>query len=113
MGKINFRIRFMNKSWVVAFVAAAFILIGTIGKLFGFELDLTNIQENVINVVYALFGVLAMFGIVQDPTTEGLLDSERAQSYTAPGVDEDEFDDDVDDVEEDNEIAKADEIEEI
>ena len=108
MSNINWKVRFMNKTWVVAFVAAAFVLIGAVGKLFGFDLDLKGTEENIIAIVYALFGVLALFGIVQDPTTPGIFDSERAQSYTAPGVDEDEFDDDVsddtyEDIEEDTE----------
>lgn len=95
LNKINWKIRFMNKKWVITFIAAIIVLITAICKLFGFELDLTNIQENIVSVVYAIFGVLTVVGIVSDPTTEGWGDSTRAQGYTIPGgyaeEDNDEF----------------------
>ena len=34
----------------------------------------------------ALFALLAALGVVTDPTTEGLGDSERALAYTAPAA---------------------------
>ena len=37
--------------------------------------------------VEALFSVLAILGIVVDPTTNGIEDSNRAMSYTEPWVD--------------------------
>ena len=85
LNKINWKIRFMNKKWVITFVAAIIVLITAIGKLFGIELDLTNIQDNIVNVIYAIFGVLTVVGIITDPTSEGWGDSFRAQGYTIPG----------------------------
>jgi phi LC3 family holin len=36
-------------------------------------------------VVNAAFGVLAILGIVTDPTTPGVKDSTRAMTYDKPG----------------------------
>lgn len=85
MFNINWKIRFMNKTWVIAFIAAIFVLITAIGKLFGFELDLSNIQGNIVDIVYAVFGVIAVIGITMDPTTAGINDSPRAMEYDVPG----------------------------
>lgn len=106
---INWKVRFMNKTWVVAFIAALFILIGAIAKLFGYEIDTTNIQENIVNVVYAVFGVLAVLGVVVDGTTVGFSDSQRALEYETLGgalPKADEIED------EDSETKENDEIEE-
>ena len=94
-GKINWKVRFMNKTWVATFIAAIFVLIYAVGDLFGFHLDLSNVQDNIIKVVYAIFGILAVIGVSIDGTTEGIYDSERAQGYTMPGMNVDEFDEDV------------------
>jgi len=82
---INWKVRFMNKTWVVMFIAALFVLVGAVGKLFGFELDTTNLQENIVRIVYALFGLLAVLGVVVDGTTEGFYDGPLGSQYTIPG----------------------------
>jgi phi LC3 family holin len=82
---INWKVRFMNRAWVVAFIAAIFVLIGAVCNLFGFQIDLTNVQDNIVKIVYAVFGVIAVIGVGIDPTTEGLYDSERAMEYDTPG----------------------------
>ena len=119
--KINFKVRFMNKAWVSTFIAAIFVLIYAIGNLFGFELDLTNLQNNIIKVIYAIFGIMTVLGVTIDGTTDGVYDSEKALTYTAPGVDENEFEDEVYDLSDEDisddefdydEMAKTDEIEE-
>ena len=42
--------------------------------------------ERLLELVNALFALLAALGVVTDPTTEGLGDSERALAYTAPAA---------------------------
>lgn len=120
--KINWKVRFMNKAWVASFIAALFVVIYAVGDLFGLHLDLTNLQDNIVKLVYAIFGVLTVVGVSLDGTTPGIVDSEKALTYTVPGINEDEFDDEIfddtedydedeiDDFDED-EMAKADEIE--
>lgn len=52
--------------------------------LCGYELDLDETGENILGVVDAVFLVLAILGVVTDPTTEGVGDSQRALTYTTP-----------------------------
>lgn len=62
-----------------------------------------------------VFTILAAIRVVVDPTTKSWQDSERDLSYDEPGVNYDEFDDDVDDLAdedfEDDEEIETEEIE--
>lgn len=82
--KINWLVRIKNKAFWVAFVPAVLLLIQTVAALFGFQIDLGEIGDKILAVVNAVFVVLAILGIVADPTTEGVSDSEQAMTYTAP-----------------------------
>lgn len=79
---MNWKIRFKNKNFWIAIIPAVILLIQAVGKLFGFEIDLSEIGNNLISIVNALFVVLAIIGIITDPTTSGIGDSERALNYT-------------------------------
>ena len=46
--------------------------------MFGLTLDLAPIQEQLLGIVGTVFGLLALFGIVNDPTTAGSSDSRQA-----------------------------------
>lgn len=72
---INFKLRFQNKATLVALISAVFLML----QQFGLEIP-HNIQEGVNTFVV----ILVILGIVTDPTTKGLSDSERALSYTKP-----------------------------
>lgn len=82
--KINWLVRIKNKAFWVTFVPAVLLLIQTVAALFGFQLDLGEIGDKILAVINAVFVVLAILGIVADPTTEGVSDSEQAMTYTAP-----------------------------
>ena len=43
-----------------------------------------ELGNKLLEVVNALFAVLAILGVVNDPTTAGVADSQRAMSYEAP-----------------------------
>lgn len=81
---INWTVRFKNKNFWLSFVPALLLLVQVIASLFGFELKLDGIGEKLLDIVNALFAVLALLGIVTDPTTAGVGDSSRALTYTAP-----------------------------
>lgn len=81
---INWKVRFCNKNFWLTFIPALFILIQAVGAVFGIQIDLTEIQQNVLEVVNALFIVLAIIGVVNDPTTKTLSDSNQAMTYTKP-----------------------------
>lgn len=82
--KINWLVRIKNKAFWVAFVPAVLLLIQTAAALFGFQIDLGDIGDKILAIINAVFVVLAILGIVTDPTTEGVSDSEQAMTYTAP-----------------------------
>lgn len=82
--KINWLVRIKNKAFWLAFVPAVLLLIQTAAALFGFQLDLGEIGDKILAVINAVFVVLAILGIVTDPTTEGVSDSEQAMTYTEP-----------------------------
>ena len=84
MSSINWKVRIANKAFWIALIPAALVLIQAIAAIFGYKLDLGEIGNNLINFVNALFVVLAILGIVNDPTTKGLSDSDLAMTYTAP-----------------------------
>lgn len=81
---INWKVRIKNKSFWLALIPAVLLLIQAVAALFGFELDLDFLGERLLTVVNALFIVLTILGVVVDPTTQGVGDSERAMGYDEP-----------------------------
>lgn len=82
--KINWTVRLKNKAFWVAIIPAVLLLIQTVAKVFGFALDLGEVGGNLLEIVESVFVVLAILGIVNDPTTATLNDSKQAMSYTEP-----------------------------
>lgn len=81
---INWKVRIKNKNFWLALIPALLLLIQAVAAVFGFTLDLSDLQQKLLAVVNALFLVLAILGIVTDPTTEGISDSKQALTYNAP-----------------------------
>lgn len=76
---INWKVRFKNKAFVVSF---ATIVIGFIYQVLGLFSITPSISDSVvINLITTFVNVLAMVGVVVDPTTEGISDSDRAMTY--------------------------------
>lgn len=86
--KINWLARIKNKNFWVTLVPAVLLLVQTIAAVFGFTLDFGELGNQLLSVVNALFAVLAILGIVTDPTTSGLGDSKQALTYTKPKKEE-------------------------
>lgn len=72
---INFKLRLQNKATLVALISAVFLML----QQFGLEIP-RNIQEGVNTFVV----ILVILGIVTDPTTKGVADSEQALNYHQP-----------------------------
>lgn len=85
---INWNVRLKNKAFWVAIIPAALLLVQVIAAVFGFTLDLGDLGNKLLDVVNALFVVLALLGIVTDPTTAGVTDSAQALTYTEPKKEE-------------------------
>lgn len=82
--KINWIVRIKNKAFWVAIIPAVLLLIQAIANVFGYTLDLGDLGNKLIDVVNAAFFVLVILGVVADPTTDGITDSEQALTYTVP-----------------------------
>lgn len=74
---INWKTRVKNKYFWIALIPAVLLFIQAALHVFGVELDFTQVDKDLIGVVNSLFAVLAIVGIVNDPTTQGLSDSEK------------------------------------
>jgi len=85
---INWLVRIRNKDFWVALIPALALLAQAIASVFGFTIDLTVLSGKLLAVVDALFAVLLILGIVNDPTTKGFGDSSRALTYEKPWDDE-------------------------
>lgn len=81
---INWKVRLKSKTFWLSIVPAVLLLVQVVAAVFGFELDLGDLGNRILDVVNALFAVLAILGVVTDPTTEGVGDSKQALTYTEP-----------------------------
>lgn len=72
---INFKLRLQNKTTLIALISAVFLML----QQFGLHIP-SNIQEGVNTLVV----ILVILGIVTDPTTKGVADSEQALNYNQP-----------------------------
>ena len=84
---INWRVRIRNKNFWLSIIPAIILLIQAIGAVFGVTWDFGDLAQKLIAVVNAAFVVLAILGIVTDPTTHGISDSNRAMTYDEPHKD--------------------------
>ena len=84
MKNINWEVRIKNKAFWVAFIPAVLLLVQVVAAVFGFTLDLGELGNRLRDVVNAAFSVLAILGIVADPTTKGITDSTQALTYREP-----------------------------
>ena len=81
---INWKVRIKNKNFWLTFIPAMLLLAQVVASVFGYTLDLGEIGNKLIAVVNAVFVILSMLGIVTDPTTKGVSDSEQAMTYEKP-----------------------------
>ena len=66
---------FKNKMFWLAIIPAVLLVIQTVAAVFGYALDLGDLGNKLIDVVNAIFSVLVIAGIVVDPSTPGVGDS--------------------------------------
>ena len=81
---INWSVRFRNKAFWLSLIPAVLLLVQVAAAVFGYTLDLGALGDKLLAVVNALFAVLTILGVVNDPTTAGVTDSAQALSYTTP-----------------------------
>lgn len=81
---INWKVRLKNVNFWLTAIPALLLVIQTLAALFGWQLELGALQEKLLAAVNAVFALLAVLGVVNDPTTAGLKDSQRAMGYRRP-----------------------------
>ena len=81
---INWKVRIKNKAFWVALIPALLLLIQQVCAVFGVQLDFSELQSLLVAIVGTVFTLLAIMGIVVDPTTAGVGDSEQAMTYDEP-----------------------------
>lgn len=79
---INWMLRLQNKTTLMALLVAVITFVYAVLALVGVTPSIT--QEQIMNIVVAAVSALVALGVVVDPTTEGIGDSERAMSYEEP-----------------------------
>ena len=84
--KINWKQRFRNRTWLLTFVAAVAALIYQSLKVLGIVPHIA--QEQLMELVTMLVGILTLLGIVVDPTTPGTKGSDLAMSYGKHNLEE-------------------------
>ena len=84
---INWTVRLKNKNFWLTLIPAIILLIQVVAAPFGLVIDLGELGNQLLAIVNAVFAVLVILGIVEDPTTAGIGDSSQALTYTEPKQD--------------------------
>lgn len=85
---INITTRIQNKTFWLTLIPAVLLLVQVCAAPFGYQWDFGILNEQLAAIVNALFAVLAILGVVVDPTTAGVGDSKRAMAYEKPHTDD-------------------------
>ena len=85
MTKINWKVRFKNKIWLGSFCSLIVGFIYSMLALFDIFPEVT--QSLVLQLLNQLLTFLGLIGVIVDPTTAGLSDSDRAMGYQEPWED--------------------------
>ena len=79
---INWKLRWKNKTTLLAITTAVIALVYQVLELLGIAPGVS--ESEVTQAVGLVINILAMVGIVTDPTTQGVFDSNRALTYDKP-----------------------------
>ncbi len=77
--RINIKARLKNKTFLISFSALAIAFVYQVLSLFGFTPEIS--ENEVVNVFSIVINILACVGVIVDPTTDGMNDSDRAMTY--------------------------------
>lgn len=85
--KMNWKVRFKNKVWLGMFLS---LIVGFIFNLLKmFEVYPPFTENTVMNIINQVLTFLGLIGVIVDPTTAGIEDSDRAMGYDEPWDDKD------------------------
>ena len=79
MNKINWKVRFKNKVWLGSFLSL----------IVGFAYSMLALFDvfPAVTMMNQVLTFLGLIGVIVDPTTAGLADSDRAMGYEEPWED--------------------------
>lgn len=89
--KINWKVRFKNSTWLAMFISLIVGFVFNILKMFDIFPAVTESQ--IMELVTSVLTFLGLIGVLVDPTTAGLADSNRAMSYNDPWNDKTDYED--------------------
>lgn len=77
--KINFKARFKNKTFIISAIT---LVLSFIYKLLALAEIVPAVTENeLLELCGLVVNILALVGVIVDPTTQGVSDSDRAMTY--------------------------------
>ena len=85
--KINWSVRLKNKSFWVSIIPAVLLLVQQVCGIFGVKIEIAGLSDQLLAIIGTVFAILALIGVVNDPTVASLSDSNLAMTYTEPKVD--------------------------
>ena len=84
--KVNWKVRFKNKIWLGSVLSLIVGFVYSMLALFDVYPEVT--QNHIVQLVNQVLTFLGLIGVIVDPTTAGIGDSERALQYEEPWVDD-------------------------
>lgn len=83
--KINWKVRFKNPTWLTMFFSLIVGFVFNVLKMFDIVPSITS--NDIMEVVSQVLTFLGLIGVLVDPTTTGIGDSNRAMNYEEPWED--------------------------
>ncbi|MBQ6514454.1 MAG: phage holin [Clostridia bacterium] len=80
--KLNWKVRFRNKTWLFMFLSLIIGFVFNMLKCFDIYPAIT--ENQIVNIVNQVLSFLGLVGVLVDPTTAGIGDSDRAMGYREP-----------------------------
>ena len=80
--RINWKVRFKNKTWLVTFLLAILAFLYQVLGMFDIVPPVT--EDMATQLIAAVVNILVAIGVVIDPTTSGASDSQQALMYDEP-----------------------------
>ena len=81
--KINWKVRLRNKTWLASLLALVVTFVYNLLAML--EIAPAVTEDWVMGIISTVLTLLTALGVLIDPTTQGVQDSERAMLYVEPG----------------------------
>ena len=86
---INWRVRIKNRAFWLSLIPAALLLLQQALRLCGVDFDPGQLEGQLTGLIGTVFSILALLGIVADPTTPGIRDC--CEKHAAEAAENPEF----------------------